>query len=82
MMAAAFAAHRRQHSRDPVGAQDADVVRQMHAALSPERTLVSLRHLLQPDSVAVIGTSRRCGSPGKEILHNIVTGGFAGRSTR
>ena len=40
--------------------------------------VVSLRHLLQPDSVAVVGASRRRGTIGREILHNIVTGGFAG----
>ena len=40
--------------------------------------VVSLRHLLQPNSVAVIGASRRRGTVGREILHNIVTGGFAG----
>jgi acyl-CoA synthetase (NDP forming)/RimJ/RimL family protein N-acetyltransferase len=40
--------------------------------------VASLRHLLQPASVAVIGASRRRGSIGREILHNIVTAGFAG----
>ncbi len=40
--------------------------------------VASLRHLLQPSSVAVIGAGRRRGSAGREILHNIVTGGFAG----
>jgi succinyl-CoA synthetase alpha subunit/GNAT superfamily N-acetyltransferase len=40
--------------------------------------VVSLRYLLQPDSVAVVGASRRRGTIGREILHNIVTGGFAG----
>ena len=40
--------------------------------------VASLRHLLQPASVAVIGASRRRGSIGREILHNIVAGGFAG----
>ncbi|HUB39540.1 MAG TPA: GNAT family N-acetyltransferase [Streptosporangiaceae bacterium] len=41
--------------------------------------VASLRHLLQPASVAVIGASRRRGSIGREILHNIVAAGFAGR---
>ncbi len=40
--------------------------------------VASLRHLLQPASVAVIGASRRRGSVGREILHNIVAAGFAG----
>ncbi len=31
-----------------------------------------------PASVAVIGAGRRRGSVGREILHNIVAGGFAG----
>jgi acyl-CoA synthetase (NDP forming)/RimJ/RimL family protein N-acetyltransferase len=38
----------------------------------------SLRHLLRPASVAVVGAGRRRGSVGREILHNIVTGGFTG----
>jgi acyl-CoA synthetase (NDP forming)/RimJ/RimL family protein N-acetyltransferase len=40
--------------------------------------VASLRHLLLPESVAVIGAGRRRGSVGREILHNIVTGGFTG----
>ena len=40
--------------------------------------VASLRHLLLPGSVAVIGAGRRRGSVGREILHNIVTGGFTG----
>jgi acyl-CoA synthetase (NDP forming)/GNAT superfamily N-acetyltransferase len=40
--------------------------------------VASLRHLLLPESVAVIGAGRRRGSVGREILHNIVSGGFAG----
>ncbi len=41
--------------------------------------VASLRHLLLPESVAVIGAGRRRGSVGREILHNIVAGGFPGR---
>jgi acyl-CoA synthetase (NDP forming)/RimJ/RimL family protein N-acetyltransferase len=48
------------------------------AARESRADVASLRHLLRPDSVAVIGASRRRGSPGREILHNIVTGGFTG----
>jgi len=40
--------------------------------------VASLRHLMRPGAVAVIGAGRRRGSLGREILHNIVTGGFAG----
>jgi len=40
--------------------------------------VASLRHLLRPGSVAVVGASRRRGTVGREILHNIVSGGFAG----
>ena len=39
----------------------------------------SLRHLLDPASVAVIGASRRPGSVGRAVLHNIITGGYTGR---
>jgi acyl-CoA synthetase (NDP forming)/RimJ/RimL family protein N-acetyltransferase len=41
--------------------------------------VASLRHLLRPESVAVVGAGRHRGSVGREILHNIVAGGFAGR---
>ena len=41
--------------------------------------VASLRHLLQPRSVAVVGASRGRGTVGRAILHNIVTGGFAGQ---
>jgi acyl-CoA synthetase (NDP forming)/RimJ/RimL family protein N-acetyltransferase len=41
--------------------------------------VASLRHLLLPESVVVIGAGRRRGSVGREILHNIVAGGFGGR---
>ncbi len=53
----------------------------LDAAAARERRadVASLRHVLQPDSVAVIGASRRMGTPGRAILHNIVTGGYAGR---
>ena len=40
--------------------------------------VASLRHVLAPTSVAVIGVGRRPGSVGRAILHNIVTGGFSG----
>ena len=40
--------------------------------------VASLRPLLQPASVAVVGAGRRRGTVGREILRNIVTGGFTG----
>jgi acyl-CoA synthetase (NDP forming)/GNAT superfamily N-acetyltransferase len=49
------------------------------AARESRADVVSLRRLLRPESIAIIGASRRHGSAGRAILHNIVTGGFAGR---
>ncbi len=40
--------------------------------------VASMRPVLTPASVAVIGASRRPGSVGRVILRNIVTGGFSG----
>jgi acyl-CoA synthetase (NDP forming)/GNAT superfamily N-acetyltransferase len=40
---------------------------------------VSLRHVLAPESVVVIGASRERGTVGRAILDNIRTGGYAGR---
>ena len=39
----------------------------------------SLRHVLAPESVVVIGASRRRGTVGRAILDNIITGGYSGR---
>jgi acyl-CoA synthetase (NDP forming)/GNAT superfamily N-acetyltransferase len=41
--------------------------------------VASLRHLLAPESVVVIGASRRGEAIGRVILENIRAGGFAGR---
>ncbi len=41
--------------------------------------VASLRHLLEPSSVAVVGASRKPGRVGHAILRNIVAAGFAGR---
>ncbi|HTZ26609.1 MAG TPA: GNAT family N-acetyltransferase [Streptosporangiaceae bacterium] len=41
--------------------------------------VASLRHVFQPGSVAVVGASRRTGTVGRAILHNIVTGGYQGK---
>lgn len=40
--------------------------------------LASLKPLFHPRSVAVIGASRRRGTIGGELFHNIITGGFTG----
>ena len=40
--------------------------------------VASLRPLLRPASVAVVGASRTPGTVGRAILHNIVSGGFQG----
>src|SRR5690606_5643293 len=39
----------------------------------------SLDKLFRPRSVAVIGASRRPGSIGWQVLHNLITGGFEGK---
>ncbi len=41
--------------------------------------IASLRHVLAPESVAVIGASRRRGTVGRAIADNIRAGGYAGR---
>jgi acyl-CoA synthetase (NDP forming)/RimJ/RimL family protein N-acetyltransferase len=48
------------------------------AARESRADVASLRHLLSPASVAVVGASRRPGTVGRAILHNIVSGGFDG----
>ncbi len=40
----------------------------------------SLRALFEPRTVAVVGASRRRGSIGAEIFHNLAAGGFTGRA--
>jgi acyl-CoA synthetase (NDP forming)/RimJ/RimL family protein N-acetyltransferase len=41
--------------------------------------VASLRNLLEPSSVAVVGASRKPSRVGHAILHNIVSAGFGGR---
>jgi acyl-CoA synthetase (NDP forming)/GNAT superfamily N-acetyltransferase len=48
------------------------------AARESRADVASLRSLLRPASVAVVGAGRRRGTVGREILRNIVTGGFTG----
>jgi len=40
--------------------------------------IAAVESFLRPDTVAVIGASRRRGTVGGEILHNILAGGFTG----
>jgi acyl-CoA synthetase (NDP forming)/GNAT superfamily N-acetyltransferase len=48
------------------------------AARESRADVATLRHLLAPASVAVIGASRKRGTVGREILQNIVSAGFRG----
>jgi acyl-CoA synthetase (NDP forming)/GNAT superfamily N-acetyltransferase len=49
------------------------------AARERRADAASLRHIFAPESVAVIGASRRHGAVGRAILDNIRAGGYAGR---
>ena len=64
----------------PAGEADVALGSYRDAVAERERSadVASLRHVLAPASVAVIGVGRRPGSVGRAILHNIVTGGFSG----
>ncbi|MFK4145370.1 GNAT family N-acetyltransferase [Streptomyces sp. NPDC004065] len=59
-------------------AEDEDYLRAVDARARLAGT-VSLRPLLRPRAVAVIGAGRRPGSVGRAILRNIRTGSFTGR---
>jgi acyl-CoA synthetase (NDP forming)/GNAT superfamily N-acetyltransferase len=48
------------------------------AARESRADVASLRHLMDPASVAVVGASRHPGTVGRAILHNVVSGGFGG----
>ncbi len=64
----------------PAGEGDADLDTYREAVAGRERSadVASLRRVLTPASVAVIGASRRPGSVGRAILRNITDGGFPG----
>ncbi len=49
------------------------------AAREGRADVASLRHVFAAESVAVVGASRKPGSVGRSILHNVVTSGYAGR---
>ena len=64
----------------PEGEANAALGTYRDAVAERERSadVASLRHLLTPASVAVIGAGRRSGSVGRAILRNMITGGFSG----
>ena len=65
----------------PAGEGDDGLGAYRDAVAERERSadVASLRHVLTPASVAVIGASRRPGSVGRAILQNIIDAGFPGR---
>jgi acyl-CoA synthetase (NDP forming)/GNAT superfamily N-acetyltransferase len=65
----------------PGGDGDTGIDTYLDAVAERERSadVASLAHLLTPDSVAVIGASRRPRSVGRAILQNIIDDGYAGR---
>jgi acyl-CoA synthetase (NDP forming)/GNAT superfamily N-acetyltransferase len=64
----------------PGGEGDADLDTYRDAVAERERSadVASLRHVLTPASVAVIGAGWGLGSVGRVMLQNIMTGGFSG----
>jgi len=64
----------------PAGEGDTGLDTYRDAVAERERSadVASLRHVLAPASVAVIGAGRRAGSVGRAILGNVITGGFGG----
>ncbi|HLI39123.1 MAG TPA: GNAT family N-acetyltransferase, partial [Streptosporangiaceae bacterium] len=65
----------------PRGGADLTLDAYLDAVAVRERRadVASLRSLLAPRSVAVVGASRQPGTVGRAILHSIVSGGFAER---
>jgi len=67
----------------PAEPRDFDAVKAMHEAMWERHAgVASLRQVFAPESVAVIGASRRPGTVGRVIWDNICTGGYAGRHGR
>jgi acyl-CoA synthetase (NDP forming)/GNAT superfamily N-acetyltransferase len=68
--------------RFPLPADEADAAlgtyRDTVAVREQSADVASMRHVLMPASVAVIGASRRPGAVGRVILQNIIAGGFGG----
>ena len=59
--------------------QDQDSYLNAVAERERRADVASLRHVFAPESVAVIGASRRRGTVGRAILDNIRAAGYAGR---
>jgi acyl-CoA synthetase (NDP forming) len=64
----------------PAAALTTSVDSYLNAVAERDRSAeaASLRHVLAPESVAVIGAGRRLGTAGRAILENIRAGGYAG----
>jgi acyl-CoA synthetase (NDP forming) len=63
----------------PLPSRDLDSYLDAVAERERRADVASLRHIFAPESVAVIGASRRRGTVGRAILDNIRTGGYGGR---
>jgi acyl-CoA synthetase (NDP forming)/GNAT superfamily N-acetyltransferase len=61
------------------GDRDRDTYLNAVAERERRADVVSLRHVFAPESVAVIGASRRPGTVGRAILDNIRAAGYGGR---
>ena len=61
------------------GQGDSDSYLDVVAERERHADVASLRHIFVPESVAVIGASRRRGTVGRAILDNIRAGGYGGR---
>ena len=63
----------------PLPSRDPDSYLDIVAERERRADVASLRHIFAPESVAVIGASRRRGTVGRAILDNIRAGGYGGR---
>ena len=63
----------------PLPSQNTDSYLDVVAERERSADVASLRHIFAPESVAVIGASRRRGTVGRAILDNIRAAGYGGR---
>ena len=63
----------------PLPSRNLDSYLDVVAERERRAAVASLRHIFAPESVAVIGASRRRGTVGRAILDNIRAGGYGGR---
>ena len=63
----------------PLPGRDMDSYLDVVAERERSADVASLRHIFAPESVAVIGASRRRGTVGRAILDNIRAAGYGGR---